>query len=477
MGTFLNAMKANTNYTYTANGALAHETTNSALYDMFALGGAYRSRSEDDCIFLFKKAYEENPTYALKCLFYLRDVLQGQGERRFFRVCMKWLAKTDREAAARNLQYVAEYGRYDDFYLFVGTPLESQMFNLLKSQLALDVQSKTPSLLAKWLKSCNTSSADSRVLGEKTRRAFGMTARQYRKTLSILRERIKVVEKLMSANRWNEIQFDKIPSKAGLIYKNAFARRDMIKAKYEAFATDKNTKVNAKSLYPYEVVQKALSYKDATDREVVNKYWDNLTDYFKGASLNALAMVDTSASMRGTPLNIAISLGLYCADKAKGPFAGHYVSFSSRPQLISTNGTDFCDKVQRIYRTNLCENTNLIAAFDMLLNVAVNNNMKQEDLPKKLIVISDMQIDYGARNFKVTEMETLRQKWAVYGYQMPELIYWNANASKDTILDAGPGVTYVSGCSPVLFQQIMADKNGEALMYDKLNSQRYANIH
>ena len=493
MGTFLNAMKANTNYTYTTNGGLAHETTNSALYDMFALGGSYRSRSEDDCIFLFKKAYEENPTYALKCLFYLRDVLQGQGERRFFRVCMKWLAKTDLEAAARNLQYVAEYGRYDDFYLFVGTPLESQMFNFLKNQLALDVQSKTPSLLAKWLKSCNTSSADSRVLGEKTRRAFGMTARQYRKTLSILRERIKVVEKLMSANRWNEIEFDKIPSKAGLIYKNVFARRDMIKAKYEAFAKSETTKVNAKSLFPYEVVSQAHQCRegiDGTNRAMINKYWDALNSYIADVKLDALAVVDTSASMRGSgsmaPIDVAISLGMVCAARAVGPFAGHYISFSSRPQLIKVQGVDFVDSVNRIYQTNLCENTNLEATFDLLLNTVVANKCNQSELPGSIIIISDQEIDaargggYWGRSSITpvnTMMENMRIKWANHGYMLPKLIYWNVDARHNIILDEGPGVTYVSGASPAIFQQIVTGKTGIDLMYDKLNSERYSCIH
>ena len=183
MNTFLNTMKTNSNYGYTENGAVKHTTTNSKLLDMFAMGGAMRQRSEDDIILMFREAYAENPTYALKCLFYLRDVRGGQGERRFFRVCMRDLAKIDREAAARNLANVSEYGRWDDLYLFVGTSLETEMFNFVKRQLALDMQSKTPSLLAKWLKSENTSSAESRRLANKTRIAMGMSHKQYRKTL------------------------------------------------------------------------------------------------------------------------------------------------------------------------------------------------------------------------------------------------------------------------------------------------------
>ena len=489
MNTLLNGMKNAANYKTTENGAVAVRSTGTALYDMFALGGAYRSRSDEDCILLFKNAYMENPVYALKCLFYLRDVRGGQGERRFFRVCMKWLATFDTAAAKRNLELVSEYGRWDDLYLFVDTPLEAQMFASLKKQLALDVQSKTPSLLAKWLKSENTSSAKSRTLGFKTRKAFGMTPRQYRKTLSILRQRINVLERLMSAGQWDLIEFDKIPSKAGMVYRNAFARRDIIKAKYESFAKDTTTKVNAKTLYPYEVVKEAYSCYgslDDTNRLMINKYWENLTDYFNKSSLNALAVVDTSGSMTWgsaniKPIDVAISLGMYCAERASGPFTGHYISFSSRPQLIEVKGVDFVDKVKRIYQTNLCENTNLVGTFDMILQTALTNRCSQADLPKNIIVISDMEIDaarsyYGDRNPIETTMERVRKQWAAAGYEMPHLIYWNVAARNDTILDRGPNVSLVSGASPAIFQQIMTGKTGMDLMYEALDSDRYAAI-
>ena len=516
---FMNGLKSNANYTLTANGGLAHKSTGTALYDLFGLGAAYRNRSEEDCILLFRKAFDENPTYAMKCLFYIADCRGGQGERRFFRVCMRDLATYNIEAARRNLPHIPEYRRWDDLYCFVGTPLEAEAFAFIRKQLALDVQCQTPSLLAKWLKSENTSSKESRRLGDITRKHLKMSHKQYRKTLSILRTRINIVEKLMSTGQWDKIEFDKIPSKAGLIYKNAFARHDIERMKaetqvqsYADFAKDTTKKVNAKTLYPYECVAEALKTfrtghywsarlpaLDDTNRLMVNKYWANLEDYFKGASLDALAVVDTSGSMvsneASAPINVAISLGLYCAEKAKGPFAGHYISFSSTPQLIATEGVDFVDKVYRIYQTNLCQNTNLEATFDMLLNTAIKNRCSQDDLPKKILVISDMQIDvgsefrsggwyYGASEARMAEtrtkvktmMETMREKWARAGYVLPDLVYWNVNASKDTILDDGPNVSYVSGFSPSIFSQLMSGKNGYSLMMEVLNSDRYSVI-
>lgn len=518
--TFMNGLKQNANWTQTANGGLAHKSTNSALYDLFALGAAYRQRSQEDCILLFRKAFDENPEYAMKCLFYIRDVRGGQGERRFFRLCMRDLASYNTEAARRNLCQVPVFGRWDDLYEFVGTPLETEAFEFMREQLALDVQCKTPSLLAKWLKSENTSSLASRKLGARTRAALKMSHKQYRKTLSILRSRINIVEKLMSTNQWDKIEFDKIPSKAGMIYKNAFARHDLEREKnenvqsYADFAKDITKKVNAKTLYPYECVAEALKtfrtgyyYNaklpalDDTNRLMINKYWQNLEDYLQNKTLNALAIVDTSGSMvsseASAPINVAISLGLYCAEKAKGPFANHYISFSSRPQLIETEGVDFVDKVFRIYKTNLCENTNLEATFNMLLNTAIQNHCSQDDLPQSLIIISDMQIDvgsefrssgwyYGANEARMAEtrgkvktmMELMRDKWSAAGYTLPNLIYWNVNAAgKDTILDDGPNVSYVSGFSPTLFERILSNKTGLQLMYETLDNERYSIIH
>lgn len=515
MNAFINGLQNATNYTLTENGAVTHKTTNSALLDMFAMGAAMRTRSDEDVILMFRKAFAENPVYALKCLFYIRDIRGGQGERRFFRVVLKNLASQDPEAVKRNFSNIAEYGRWDDFYALVGTKVELEAFSFLREQLALDVQCKTPSLLAKWLKSENTSSLESKRLGAITRKAFGMTSKQYRKTLSILRSRINIVEKLMSENRWDEIEFDKIPSRAGMIYKNAFARHDIERMKnnpevqsYADFAKDETKTVNAKALYPYECVAEAMKVMnggscwygrrntvamDDTNRLMVNKYWDNLADYFNRASFNALAVVDTSGSMVGSqaaaPINVAISLGLYCAEKAEGPFAGHYVSFSSRPQLIATEGVDFCDKVDRIYRTNLCENTNIEATFDLLLRTAIDNHCTQDDLPQNLIIISDMEFDaavgsWGYRAYSgvntgnvETVLEGIARKWQEHGYQMPHLIFWNVDARQNNIPMIGQGpVSYVSGFSPSIFETIMSGKTGYDLMMEKLNSERYAAV-
>lgn len=517
MNTFLNGLKAETNYTYTENGAVTHVSTLDTLQDLFGMGAAYRTRSDEDCIVLFKKAYDEDRLHALKCLFYLRDVRGGQGERRFFRVVMKWLASYDTQVARANIINVPFYGRWDDLYLFVDTPLEKDAFFTMKQQLILDMDSKTPSLLAKWMKSENTSSPASRLLGAKTRKYLGMTARQYRKTLSVLRKRINVLERLMSAGEWDKIEFDKIPSRAGMIYKNAFARHDLERAKadknvqtYEEFAKDTTKKVNARVLYPYECVDEAMKVMgrngycwplrraaapDDTQRLMVNKYWDNLADYFQKATFNGMAIVDTSGSMLGSsasaPINVAVSLGLYCAEKARGPFANHFMTFNSNPALVEVQGIDFCDKVSRMQQADWGGSTNIEAAFDLLLSTAIKNHCTQEDLPKNLIVISDMEFNscvttglpsayrwgYDLTPPNETLFESMKQKWANYGYDLPRLVFWNCQARQNNIpIIDKENVSYVSGMSPSIFEMIMTGKTGLDLILEKLDSERYSRV-
>lgn len=505
---FLNGLIDVTNSTYTENGAITHKTTKSDLLDMFAMGAAMRNRSDSDIILMFRKAYTENPVYALKCLFYIRDVRGGQGERRFFRVVMKDLASWDTAAARRNLRYVPEFGRWDDLYVFVGTPLENDAFNFMKEQLALDVECKTPSLLAKWLKSENTSSAESRKLANITRQHFGMNHKQYRKTLSILRNRINIVERLMSENRWDEIEFDKIPSKAGMIYKNAFARHDIERQQaavqsYADFAKDTTKKVNASVLNPVDIAEQIFKYGNwskpsETDRLMWDKYWSCLKDYYHGREERGLAIVDVSGSMSGQPMAAAVSMGAYIAERGKGPFADHFVTFSGHPELVRFEGVDIYDKFQRARQADWAMNTNIEATFDMLLNTALQTKCPADEMPQTLYIFSDMEFDgciscgpastgrgywhddcrriTGGTQGVTTLLESIAQKWSAYGYELPRVIFWNLNARNDNIPALGGRFSYVSGFSMNMIETILSGKDGVDLMLEKLDSERYAVI-
>lgn len=497
MNALLNGLKQNTNFTNTENGGITHKSTLSKVLDMFAMGGAYRNRSTDDVLTLFTNAYHEDKLLALKCLFYLRDIRGGQGERRFFRNCLTWLAENEPETIRKNVRNIPEFGRWDDLYTLFDTRCKAIALNTIRMQLEADMKAEHPSLLAKWMKSENASSKEGKQIAKETREYFRWSAKQYRSVLSKLRKKIDVVERKMSGDNWPEINYPAVPSRAGFIYRKAFLRHD--EKRYSDFINNKETTVKASTLYPYEIVEKAsgMMWKNNNDveRQTVNKYWENLTDYVGDSNFSALCMVDTSGSMHGTPINVAISLGLYFAERAKGPFKDHYISFSSRPQLVQVTGHDFVAKVKNIFNNCIVENTNIQAAFEMLLNTAKQYHVTDDDMPKNIIVISDMEFDSATRgqyNYRKwcyesydsgwtsdkieTTMETIANDWKAQGYTLPNLIYWNVDARQDNIPMIGGRVSYVSGFSPTIFETIMKGKTGYDLMLDKLNSKRYESV-
>ena len=504
---FVSAVKEEQNFGHTTNGAVGKKSTGSKLYDLFATGAAYRQRSESDCVLLFKEAYTENPEYAMKCLWYIRDILEGQGERRFFRVCLKWLASYDTQAVLRNLETITRdsFGRWDDLFVLFDTPVEKNVYNLILKQFVTDMNAyqkgAAVSLLAKWAPSPNASSAKTKHNARRIMHYLGVSEREYRKMLSALRERIRVVERLMSQNRWDEIDFSHLPSRAGLIYRNAFKRRDLIARKYREFAQS-DASINAGTLYPYDIARKACDLMgsdgytreyvalDDTERLMINKYWDNLTDYLNDGMPGMMVVADTSGSMTCAyggnvrPIDVATSLAIYAAERAHGPFANHYISFSRNAKLIEVKGIDFCDKIDCIVRANLCENTNLESVFNLVVDTAMRYNLRPEDVPTSLVVISDMQVDVASNSRTgTTFMDSMRQKWYQKcggKYEFPKLILWNINAAgSDTnfLDDPKKGVTYVSGCSPVIFTQILKGITGEDLMWETLNSERLKPIH
>lgn len=489
MNSFVNYMDNVSNLKLTENGAVARNTSNSALYDMFALGGAYRKRSDEDCISLFREAFYENPLYAVRCLFYLRDCRGGQGERRFFRTCFTWLAKNYEKMALDLIPLNAYYGRWDDVVYLLGEnvseTIKSRVINVIASQLVEDMRADHPSLCAKWLPSENASSKETKRLARQLRESLELSSPVYRKMLSYLRKKINLVESQMSQNRWEEIEFDKVPSRAGLIYADAFAENEKTKERYWEFINSKETKVNAGVLYPSDIVGKALSGENDA---AYNKYWENLPDYFDGESSSMICVCDTSGSMHGDPIKTSIALSMYAAQHNQGSFHNYFITFSRYPKFIKLDKRlSFAEQARKIYRNSINENTDLEAVFELLLNGVLNGRFDEEDLPKTVVVISDMEIDaatgyywYGGDGWNkdncASQMEDLRRHWKNYGLTLPKLVYWNVDARHDTILEIGNSVSLISGKSPVIFEQICAGKSGYDLMMDKLNSERYSII-
>lgn len=496
--TFLNTMKSFDNYKYTENGAVSYKSTLNGVMDMFALGGAYRKRDESDVWVLFRKAWKENRDLAMKCLFYLRDCRGGQGERRFFRVIMNRMMNGGdeyRQAVSAVIGFIPEFGRWDDLiYSAFDTPYWGAAMEIVKNQLGKDLKGLTRenegiSLLGKWLPSENASSHTTTKMGSAVRQYLGISHKQYRKVLSNLRARINVLERLMSAQKWDEIHFEAIPSKAGLKYRNAFAHNEFLAARYEAFMKSKETKVNAGVLNPVDIAHQIFAASwygaDQTARNAWQKYWDNLPDYYNGRQENGICVVDVSGSMSGTPMEAAVSLGAYIADKAEGPFKGHFITFSSDPHLVEFEGVDIYDKFQRARRADWGGSTNIEATMDLILATTEKARCK---MPDRLYIFTDMEFNsavggygYYSRNRDWSTPETLfekiERKYRAHGYKMPQVVFWNLDARQDTIPAIGGNYSYVSGFNPNMIECILSGKTGWDLCLEKLLSERYKAIH
>ena len=354
------------------------------------------------------------------------------------------------------------------------------------------------SLIYKWLKSENCSSKESKRLAKKTRAAFGLTAKEYRKLLAWGRKESNVLERLMSLNLWDKIDFSKIPSRAGIIYKQAFARRDIIKAKYEAFAKDETTKVNAEVLNPVDIAHQIFNsyHPSETERLMWDKYWANLKDYYCGREENGIAVVDVSGSMSGQPMEAAVSMGAYIAERGKGPFENHFITFSDNPRLVKFEGIDLYDKFNRARHADWGGSTNIEAVFNLLLSTALRNNVPANEMPQTVYIFSDMEFNQcmtcGAaarsgwysyarprmdHNAVETLMETIARQWKERGYELPRVIFWNLQSRQNNIPAMGGRFSYVSGFSMNMVEQILSGHDGYSLMMAKLNTERYSVIH
>ena len=491
MNELLKNLKNESNYGLTENDGVKHNTTFNKVLDMFGMSGSMRNRSDDDVIYMFKQAYEEDATYALRCLFYLRDVRGGAGERRFFRVCIHWLAKEHPSEMEHLISLVREYGRWDDLFELFNTPCESAMMGYIK--WALD--KNEDHLLYKWMPSINTSSRSTQARGRKFASEFGLTEKQYRTMLSEGRKACNLVETLMSQNEWDSIAFDKLPSRAGLLYKNAFMRREETKERYTQFMSSKETKVNANVLNPVDIAHQIFNswHTSDTERNAWQKYWNALPDYYRGKEEPGIAVVDVSGSMTGVPMEAAVSMGAYIAERGKGPFHNHFITFSDNPQLVEFTGVDIYDKFQRARHADWGGSTNIEAVFDMLLDTGLRNHVSPDEMPHTIYIFSDMEFNRcltsGVRSYDRwggssvlnrgqidTVIEAQIRKWKQYGYTAPRVIFWNLDCRQNNIPAIGEGFSYVSGFSMSMIESILSGLDGVDLMLLKLNSDRYNKI-
>lgn len=499
------------NVDYAGNGARGYATTGTSLLDFSFAISTYRGKNETIIYEDFKKAFLETPEYALKYLFYARDIRFGVGERKVFVSILKGLATEYPEILKPLIALIPEYGTWKDILVLLDTPLKYEVANIIRAQINKDYEdmhnNKPISLCAKWLPSRTTS--------KNTRRRFyqlvgllEISEKLYRQTLSQLRAYLKVVEVDMCANNWGNIDYNKVPSKANLIYKNAFEKHDSerrlawLKDLKSSFTiedkTNSDVKINAKVAFPHEIVYLYRknyldwSYRPSSIKEddTLECMWKTLLEELPTNLGKTLCVVDSSGSMltnipqsKGEVIDVSHALGIACAEKMQGGFHNRYITFGSRPKFVQfPENSSLKDKLVIASKENDCTNTNIEKVFNLILDTAKNNQMTQEDLPDNVLMISDMNFDcMVSGNPNKALFTNLQKMFEEAGYKMPKLIFWNVNVGSEKgiipCVKNELGVILMSGFSINLFSMICNNELDPWLALKKvLDSERYTPI-
>ena len=485
----LEELKNETNKTLTENYATTYKSTLSDCLDLFATIGALRNADNDEIQKRFAKAFYEDKNLAMKTAFYARDVRGGLGERKVFRAILEWLKKNSPSSIIKNMNFIPEFGRFDDLFSLFGSSCEEHVLNFIKSGLQKDLESENPSLLAKWLPSINASDKNARALAKKISKSLGMDYKNYRRTLAGLRKKIKIIENSLREKDYT-FDYSAQPSKAMLKYRNAFIRNDNERYKKFLVKVSKGeAKLNTGTLAPYEIILPLVNVFEF-ERDVftpeelnsINVTWNAQEDFTHGE--NALAVVDGSGSMYRfcgaiSPIAVALSLGIYFAERNTGEFRNHFITFSENPQLVEIKGENISEKVNYCMTFNEAANTDIQKVFELILNTAAKNNMPQDEMPATVYIISDMEFDSCTENSDLTNFEYAKKIFAEHGYKLPKLIFWNVDSrnTQQPVTMNEQGVALVSGTSPRIFSMITAGNvTPMEFMLEVLNSPRYENI-
>lgn len=462
----------NNNVTTTSNDMPAFKSTGKACLDFFALGGAFRKRSDTDVMKLFKDAYNEDPILAIKILAYLRDPRGGIGERRFFRLCLPLIASQVK------LSLVPEIGRWDDLLTLVDTPLQSEVFTIIAQGLKSE-----NGLCAKWMP---RKGRVSRLLREHLK----LYPYAYRKLLVGM---TNVVETQMCSRNWGEINYEHVPSKANMLYNAAFLKHD--EERRRNFLSDVKSgkaKINASVATPHEIVMMMLKGGTAhtregeplnvTRNETANLLWKNLPNVVN-PKIRAIAVADVSGSMArphspdDLPIMISISMALYLSERLEGPFKNAFITFSKTPTLQYTEG-DLYNRLCSI-RAHHPANTNIEAVFNLVLSTAVEHKLPEEELPTDIVIISDMEFDKAMAYPKDGVFALIRKQYADAGYDMPNICFWNVNARKNhqPVSRDARGVTLISGASQNAIVPVMKGAmNPTIAMLNAVDKSLYSNF-
>jgi len=261
--------------------------------------------------------------------------------------------------------------------------------------------------------------------------------KKYRQLLTTLRNHLCLTERLACEGRWESVNFNAVPSRCHQRLKAAFVRHCGDRyAEYLAGLKKGVGKINVTGLEPHQLVEYYLNNRHAPLNETVEAAWTALVAKTKesGTFQSAVAVVDVSGSMSGTPMLVAIALGLLISELTTGPYQGRVLTFHEKPTWFTIQGETLKEKVASLASAPWGGSTNFQASFDLMLDVAVQYKIAQEQLPSVCFVFSDMQFDAADRSLPgtgkfLTNFESIKHKWRRAGYSPPGLVFWNLNGA------------------------------------------------
>jgi hypothetical protein len=483
----------------TENGAVGFDNSGKALLDLNFKTASYRSKSDNELIADFTKAFMEDKNLAVKWLFFARDAREGIGERSLFRKLFAHLINTNKSSNIEALlKAIPEYGRWDDIFVAFDSQYEDLMVSIVKNQFDKDIENmqagKQVSLLAKWMPRENTSNRKRVFNARKLIQKFGLKEKQYRKSLSELNNYLKTLEVNLSSNKWDVVDYEKVPSLANLKYKNAFLKHDETRRKEFLTKLSKGeVKLNMSVGFPHDIVhayaQEYTGYHFQRFKvdEALEGAWKNLPSFTLN---NTIVVGDSSGSMNFLigntnvkAIEVAHALGIYCGDHGVGPFKNKMITFSETPQFLSWKDSDtLAQKLNIAFSHSEIANTNIQAVFQLILKTAVKNHCKQDEIPGTILIISDMEFDEAIDSdnhrdrtlFQHIELEYKRE-----GYILPRLCFLNVSSRTNVIpiQENESGVILMSGFSPNLIKMLYSGKTDPyEILIETLNSDRYKEI-
>lgn len=494
------------NSTTTWNGAKSLSTPDdSKIYEgrLFLFFKAMRGILDENLYNNLHKSATEDLIDTFLLSFNTRDPRGGKGERELGRKMLKWLFLEYPIQFNKIFELIPEYGRWDDLLIFFTIDRDVELSDehekiqksiikffakQLKKDKALMLQGKPISLCAKWAPTEKDSKDKKYQLVDILCKEMKITKTAYRKEyISPLRYYLQIVERYMCLNLWYSIDYSKVPSCAMKKLKKSFEKHEP-----ELYNTWKRnldsgkTKVNAKALYPHELI-KEIRQNGVAD-EVCLAQWKVLEDEVKklGVLSKTLVVVDTSGSMESPnylPLDIATAMGLLVSNLVEGEFHNHVITFETDPVFVVLKDGNLSSRYNQIRSIPWGGSTNLQKTFDMILERANRAGLTDEQMPDKLFIISDMQfndIEGYSYNTKLTNFEYIDEQYKKFGYKRPNIFFWNVNGlSTDFPVSVkDDGTCLISGASPSIIESVIKAKefNSISIMRTELDKSRYYDV-